>query len=336
MRRSFFTILLWFSLVFPAAAEMRNFELLNRNSVFNPNLVFSSDEFTVTQCPDHTKPPQAFKIDCSKLGDSISKANCPLFIQDVACKVYPVYRTLTDGVLEKFCPVVTYRIFRYDNWPAGNNPTAGGQTDGENCRIDYHEGNSVNPGAPSAPNSNNSGAKPPSPAFGAFARDTHEILHQIQYAIDPALVGMKDHPFFDVSMHEAAMQLGATYKDTLSEAEDTYQEYSDQPKNCPQAEDAVAASLYAGWLNYGSKATNVVKDIYANLMADPEVLVVRAPIDNAAINPNAAATIPALKGGDGKEVDRVLVKMTGGKFKTYSGQIVDTHDYLIQHGCPTF
>jgi hypothetical protein len=95
----------------------------------------------------------------------------------------------------------------------------------------------------------------------------------------------------------------------------------------------VEDSLYIGWLKFGLVANNVVKEIYSRLRADPAVVLLHAPIDDAAIGVDP---VKALKGGDGNEVDRVLVEMTGENFKTFSGQIVKTKEYLIQHGCPAF
>jgi len=297
-----------------------------------PNVPILQQTFTVTKCSNNYVPPFPFKIDCSELTDPISKANCPLYIQDVACNVYPIYQNLTGGALDKFCPVVTYHIIpsliptsvaAVDTW--------GGMSHGSSCSIDYHEGLSVNPGAPAPPPGPNAG-KPPPEAYGSFGRDIHEILHQIHYSIDPA-IDTHDHPFFGTSQTEVRRQLGMSSNDALSQTEGDYQQYSDNPANCPQAEGAVEDSLYIGWLKFGLVANNVVKEIYSRLRADPAVVLLHAPIDDAAIGVDP---VKALKGGDGNEVDRVLVEMTGENFKTFSGQIVKTKEYLIQHGCPAF
>ncbi|GEM_PF-6950101 len=69
-----------------------------------------------------------------------------------------------------------------------------------------------------------------------------------------------------------------------------------------------------------------IPSIFPSVWAD-------APIDNA---PVGVDPTKLLKGGDGKEVDRVLVEMMGENFKTFSGDVVHTKTYLIAHGCPNF
>jgi hypothetical protein len=195
------------------------------------NSAAAQDQFTVSSCPGQAKIPVTFQIDCSHLTDAATKQLCKPFIDNQACKVFPVYRNITGIKLEDTCKSIKFTIYEDSNWP---HPKGEGGL-ALNCAVDYVAKYSVQ----GHPNSK----------IGPY--DVHELLHEYQIALG----ALPDaHVLFSSSMAEAIRQLGETdeyeraMKNMKAEAPRLEQELRSGkitgPKQCTIAETQVEESLY--------------------------------------------------------------------------------------------
>jgi hypothetical protein len=187
---------------------------------------------TVSSCPGQEKLPVTFEVDCSHVKDAADRQLCRPFIENQACKVFPIYRRITGIKLEQDCPSIKFTIYEDDNWP---NPRGEGGL-ATHCKVDYL----VKYGLKARANS----------PLGPY--DVHELLHEYQFSLGP-LPSM--HPLFSSSMAEAERSLGDTaqyQRDTRnmqSEAQRLKDElengkYKGSPKECSLAQAQVEESLY--------------------------------------------------------------------------------------------
>jgi len=153
-------------------------------SIFAPAPAVADDITTVASCPGQATLPVTFKIDCTNIKDPARKQLCVPFIQNQACKVFPVYRKITGIKLEVLCPSITYTIYDLDTWPPGA-AEAGGLAG--NCEIKYLGQYSIDMKS----------------SIGPY--DVHELLHEYQMALGalPA-----PHILFGSSMAEVARDIG--------------------------------------------------------------------------------------------------------------------------------
>lgn len=244
---------------------------------------------TVTTCPGGAAAVQKVAVDCSSLTDPISVANCRIYAQDVACKVAPKYKTITNVALESRCPTLTYKIVDGNTQnPCGS--TGGGCSPFNSCTSWYAEEYSVNPGIVSAPDSTR---------YGKIFRDHHEILHQIHYSLKPIFATTTDHPLFFSSMTELRRQLGEL---STGQAISTMQQEIAQVASSPEcwsAQIAAGDTMYVHWLQNGAVGNNIITSIYNSVLnwyttlgpgTDGDIVLNDALVSN---DPNAAATLAA-------------------------------------------
>ncbi|HWX54379.1 MAG TPA: hypothetical protein VN176_07285 [Verrucomicrobiae bacterium] len=195
------------------------------------NSAATQDQFTVSSCPGQAKIPVTFQIDCSHLTDAATKQLCRPFIDNQACKVFPVYRNITGINLEDTCKSIKFTIYEDSNWP---HPKGEGGL-ALNCAVDYLAKYSVQ----GHPNSK----------IGPY--DVHELLHEYQIALG----ALPDaHVLFSSSMAEAIRQLGESgeyeraMKNMKAEAPRLEQDLRSGkitgPRQCTAAETQVEESLY--------------------------------------------------------------------------------------------
>lgn len=193
--------------------------------------LLAQDQITISSCPDRTKTPVTFQIDCSHVQDPSVKQLCRPFIQNQACKVFPAYREITGINLENTCKSIKFTIYDDDNWP---HPKGEGGL-ALQCGVDYLAKYSLQ-------------AHPKS-TIGPY--DVHELLHEYQIALG----ALPDaHVLFSSSMVEAMRLIGETsdYQQAMNnmkaEAPRLAQELADGkitgPKQCTVAETQVEETLY--------------------------------------------------------------------------------------------
>jgi hypothetical protein len=143
----------------------------------------AQDQFTVASCPKFAKLPISFSIDCSHVSDPEQKKLCRPFIENVACKVFPAYREITELKLETHCASIKYTIYDKNTFP--HHGGEGGLS--LRCAVDYVADYSIGYRSKLGP------------------YDVHEILHQYQ-----AMLGaLPDaHVLFGSSMAEAIRLIG--------------------------------------------------------------------------------------------------------------------------------
>jgi hypothetical protein len=198
----------------------------------NPSAAVAQEEISVSSCAKQEKLPVAFRIDCSHVKDAATKQLCRPFIENQACKVFPVYRKITGIKLEETCPSIKFTIYDDDNWPHG----AGEGGLAFHCAVDYLAKYSLKFRSESK--------------LGPY--DVHELLHEYQLTLG-ALPSM--HPLFGPSMAEAIRQVGdleqyeRSLKNMKEEANRLADElesgkYKSSPKQCSLAQAQVEESLY--------------------------------------------------------------------------------------------
>lgn len=246
---------------------------------------------TISTCPGGATAVQKVAVDCSSLTNPISIANCRIYAQDVACKVAPAYKTLTNVALESRCPTFTYKIVDENTTnPCGE--SAGGCSPFGSCTSWYSENYSVNPGIVSDPNSTR---------YGKIFRDKHEILHQIQYTMSSTFSHTTNHPLFGSSMTEVSRQLGEI---TTAQAITKAQHDRTQGMNlneCRGAQITEEENLYIAWLQNGAVGPNIVTSVYNSIQTWYPVLGWNtdgdAVLDDAFVsNDTNAASVLVAKG----------------------------------------
>ena len=192
----------------------------------------AQDKISVTECPGQPRLAVSFQIDCSHLNSADDRKLCRPFIENQACRAFPVYRKITGINLENTCKSIQFTIYEDENWP---HPKGEGGL-ALHCAVDYLARYSVK----SATNAK----------LGPY--DVHEILHEYQLGLGP----LPDaHVLFSSSMAEAARGVGDTadferrMKNMKDEAQRLRQEleagkYKSSPNECRIAQTQVEESLY--------------------------------------------------------------------------------------------
>jgi hypothetical protein len=200
---------------------------------FARQVAYAEDQITVTSCPDQTKLPVAFQIDCSKVADANSKLLCKPFIENQACKVFPAYRQITGINLEEACPSIKYTIYDKENWP-NKSGDAGGLT--LKCAVEYMTEYSVNS----------------SGKIGPY--DAHELLHLYQATLGAIPY---QHILFGPSQAEVMREIGdaegygrviTEMKESAATFERKFETLAARPgiDKCVLAEVHVEETLYLG------------------------------------------------------------------------------------------
>ncbi len=198
----------------------------------SPAIALAQDQITVSSCPGQSALPVTFQIDCSHLTDPATKQLCRPFIENQACKVFPVYRKMTGIKLEDKCKSLKFTIYEEANWP---HPKGEGGL-ALNCAVDYLAQYSVKFRKD----------------FKLGPYDVHELLHEYQFALGP-LPSM--HPLFSSSMAEATRAVGddqqyqREIKNMQAESQRLHDElesgkYASLPIQCSLAQTQIEESLY--------------------------------------------------------------------------------------------
>jgi len=211
----------------------------------------AQNKSTVTQCAGQALTVR-FQVDCSHVADPATKALCPVFAQNQACKVFPAYQQITGIHLQDWCSTVQYVIYDKDKWSKSGAPGgAGGYTVG--CRTQYMADYSLLLKSEIGP------------------YDVHEILHDYQIALGALPY---THILFAPSMVEATRLIGdseryaALMKDTrrdMDRIQDQLERRAVAPDTeCLDAELTTEFSLYL-------KDPNNVRQFYLVLTHDGEM-----------------------------------------------------------------
>jgi hypothetical protein len=210
----------------------------------------AQDTITVKHCAGQDALTVPIQVDCSHVTDPATKALCPVFAENQACKVFPAYREITGLHVEDWCQKIQYIIYDKDKWPYKSGPAsgAGGYTVG--CRTQYMADYSVLFKTPIGP------------------YDVHEILHIYQEGLGAL---PNTHILFGSSMAEATRLIGDTRwgailmnqrRQEVSRIQAEFDKGSIAPAmQCIEAEVSMEQSLYL-------KDVNNVRQYYLILMHD--------------------------------------------------------------------
>ncbi len=192
----------------------------------------AEEPVSVDRCAGTGPSPVAFRADCEHVRAPQDKALCGAFLENQACKLFPVYRKITGFNLARDCPVITYHLYDKREWPH-----AGGSEGGfaGRCEMSLMTEFSVRLSSPLGP------------------YDSHEMLHLYQAPLGAL---PQSHALFGPTQLEARRLIGdtAAFEQGFArlkteflgpEFEQRYASGRVKPADrCPLAEAAEEARLY--------------------------------------------------------------------------------------------